>query len=80
MVVKNIEDNFTSDIDIDNLTHLVPLSRRNLEVKFKEEMGTTIYQFILSCRINYFAELLLTTNRTIYDMALESGYNDCKNI
>lgn len=79
-VVQYIEDNFTSDINIDNLTHLVPLSRRNLEVKFKEEMGTTIYQFILSCRIDYFADLLLTTDRTLYDMALESGFNDCKNI
>ena len=79
-VVQYIEDNFTSDINIDLLTELVPLSRRNLEVKFKEEMGTTIYQFILSCRIDYFADLLLTTDRTLYDMALESGFNDCKNI
>ena len=43
-------------------------------------MGTTIYQFILGRRIDYFANLLLTTDRTLYDMALESGFNDCKNI
>ena len=79
-VVNYIEDNFTTDINIEELTELVPLSRRNLEVKFKEEMGTTIYQFILSCRIDYFAHLLLTTDRTLYDMALEAGFNDCKNI
>ena len=79
-VVNYIEDNFTTDINIEALSDLVPLSRRNLEVKFKEEMGTTIYQFILSCRIDYFAHLLLTTDRTLYDMALEAGFNDCKNI
>ncbi len=79
-VVNFIEDHFTSDIDIEGLTELVPLSRRNLEVKFKEEMGTSIYQFILSCRIDYFANLLLTTDRTLFDLALESGFNDCKNI
>ena len=79
-VVNFIEDNFTTDIDIEGLTGLVPLSRRNLEVKFKEEMGTSIYQFILSCRIDYFANLLLTTDRTLFDLALESGFNDCKNI
>lgn len=79
-VVNYIEDNFRSDIDINSLTQLVPLSRRNLEVKFKEAMRTTIYQFILSCRVDYFANLLLTTDRTLYDMALESGFNDCKNI
>lgn len=79
-VVEYIEANFTSDINIDGLTHLVPLSRRNLEIRFKEEMGTSIYQFILLCRIEYFAYLLLTTNRSLYDLALESGFNDCKNI
>ena len=75
-----IEDNFTSDINIEAFSEMVPLSRRNLEVKFKEEMGTSIYQFILSCRIDYFAHLLLTTDRTLFDLALESGFNDCKNI
>lgn len=79
-VVNFIGNNFKSDISIDSLTELVPLSRRNLEVKFKEEMGTTIYQFILSCRVDYFAHLLLTTERSLFDIALESGFNDYKNI
>lgn len=79
-IVNYIEDNFTLDINIEGLTKLVPLSRRNMEVKFKDEMGTSIYQFILSCRIDYFANLLLTTDRTLFDLALESGFNDCKNI
>ncbi len=79
-VVSFIEDNFISDINIEELTGMVPLSRRNLEVKFKEEMGTSIYQFIISLRINYFAHLLATTERTLFDLALESGFNDCKNI
>ena len=43
-------------------------------------MGTTIYQFILSYRIDFIADLLVTTDRTLYDIALESGFNDCKNI
>lgn len=79
-VVNYIEDNFTSDIKIEDFSSMVPFSRRNLEVKFKEEMGTSLYQFILSCRIDYFAHLLLTTDRTLFDLALESGFNDCKNI
>ncbi len=79
-IVNYIEDNFTTEIDIESLTDLVPLSRRNLEMKFKNEMDTSIYQFILSCRIEYFAHLLLTTDRPLFDLALESGFNDCKNI
>ena len=43
-------------------------------------MDTSIYQFILTLRINHFANLLLTTDRSLFDIALESGFNDCKNI
>lgn len=79
-IIKHIESHFTSEINIDGLTQIVPLSRRNLEIKFKEEMGTSIYQFILQCRVELFADLLLTTNRSLFDLAIESGFNDSKNI
>ncbi|MDD3780914.1 MAG: AraC family transcriptional regulator, partial [Proteiniphilum sp.] len=79
-IVHYIEENYTEEISIDELTRLVPLSRRNFEIKFKEEMGTSIYQFILHCRIEYFANLLLTTDLPLFDLALQSGFNDSKNI
>ncbi len=79
-IVHYIEDNFTRGLPIEALTRLVPLSRRSLEVKFKKEMGTSIYQFILQCRIEYLADLLVTTDLPLLDLALQSGFNDCKNI
>ncbi len=79
-IVKHLIKNFDTEISIDDLSQIVPLSRRNLEIKFKNEMGTSIYQFILELRINHFANLLLTTERSLFDLALESGFNDCKNI
>lgn len=79
-IVNYIEDNFTSEINIESLTNIVPLSRRNLEMKFKNEMNTSIYQFILDCRIGFFSHLLVTTDRPLFDLALESGFTDCKNI
>lgn len=79
-VVDHIHTHFTAEISIDSLTDMVPLSRRNLEVKFKNEMGTSIYQFVLQNRIEYFSHLLLTTDRSLFDLAIESGFNDCKNI
>lgn len=79
-VIKHIENNFTSEISIDAFTRLVPLSRRNLEVKFKKELGMTIYQFILSCRVEYLAFLLLTSDRSISDLAFESGFKEIKNV
>ena len=79
-IVKHIVEKFNTDISIDDLSEMVPLSRRNLEIKFKNEMGTSIYQFILELRIDHFSNLLLTTDRSLFDLALESGFNDCKNI
>jgi len=79
-VVNYIEENLISDINIKELAQMVPLSRRNLEAKFKKEMNISIYQFILQGRIEYLSNLLLTTNRSLFDLALESGFNDSKNI
>ena len=79
-ISKAMIEKFNTDISIDDLSKIVPLSRRNLEIKFKNEMDTTIYQFILKLRIEHFTNLLLTTDRSLFDLALESGFNDCKNI
>ncbi len=79
-VVNYIDDNLISDITIEELAQMTPFSRRYLEVKFKEEMNVPIYQFILQGRIEYLSNLLLTTNRSLFDLALESGFNDSKNI
>jgi len=79
-VVNYIDDNLISDINIEELVQMTPFSRRYLEVKFKKEMNVSIYQFILQSRIENLSNLLLTTNRSLFDLALESGFNDSKNI
>ncbi len=79
-IVRYIEENFNTDLSIETLTQLVPLSRRNLEVKFKKELGISIYQFLLKFRVDYFSKLLINTDRSLFDIALECGFNDSKNI
>ncbi len=78
-IIEYIEKNFMFDISIDQLTQVVPLSRRSLEQKFKEAMDTTIYQFVLERRIEYLSYKLLTTQENLMDIAIESGFNDIKN-
>jgi LacI family transcriptional regulator len=80
VIVQFITKNYSAKISIKELLELVPLSRRILEVKFKEEVGMSIYQFILSCRIDQLAYLLDTTNRNINDIAFQSGFQDVKNL
>lgn len=78
-VINYIENNFRNDCNTKSLTDLVPLSRRSLETKFKEEIGTSVYQFILDRRIEYFANLLISTDKDVCEIAIEAGFNTCKN-
>ncbi|WP_460764963.1 XylR family transcriptional regulator [Niabella terrae] len=80
-VVQYIEAAFTTPISIESLIRKVPLSRRNLETKFKNEMGLSLYQFILQCRVDHLAELLLTKPElSLLDLAIQSGFNDSRNL
>jgi LacI family transcriptional regulator len=43
-------------------------------------MNTSIYQYILNCRVDHLADLLLTTNRPLADIATDAGFKDYNNI
>lgn len=79
-VVKHIEGHYSSDLTIESLIAQIPLSRRNFEIKFKNALNTSVYQYILNCRVNHLADLLLTTNRPLTDLAIEVGFKDYNNI
>lgn len=75
-VLQYLQKKFTLPIKIEELTSLVPLSRRGLEVKFKKVMGISIYQYTLNLRMDLFTTLLITTNLPIKELTDQSGFND----
>ncbi len=75
-IVDFIDGNFSSDLEMDSILGLVPLSRRSIETKFRKEMGTTIYQYILKNRVEHLAHLLLTSDRPVFEIADEVGFGD----
>jgi LacI family transcriptional regulator len=79
-VVQQIENNYDKELSVEALVADIPLSRRNFEMKFRKELNTSVYQFILNCRCNHLADLLLTTNRSVVDLALEVGFKDGGNV
>lgn len=79
-VLDFIHRNFREKITVQDLVELVPLSRRVLEKKFKEATGTSIYQCVLDHRIEHFVKLLLTTDCHLPDAAVQSGFDDYKNV
>jgi len=78
--VNYIVENITSNLSTDDLTKTVPLTRRQLEIKFKKTMGQSIYQFILDNKIGHISNMLLTTDKNLLDISAELGLNDVRNV
>ena len=79
-VLDYIHENIRLNISIDELTAIVPLSRRNLEKKFREATGTSVHQFILDKKVDLISTELLTTDKDLLDIAIETGFNDVRNV
>ena len=79
-ILTYIKKNITKEISIEALTEVVPLSRRNLEKKFREATGSSVYQYILDKKIEYISNELLTTEKSLLDIAIEIGFNDVRNV
>lgn len=79
-IVDFIENNYTSEIDVRKLVSFIPLSRRAIEIKFKEEMFPyTIKSYIAKLRLDSFCHLLETTDLPIQEIAEKSGFIDSSN-
>lgn len=80
VVLKYIHQHSDKKLNIEEITRLVPLSRRLLEDRFKQATGYPIYTYIMNLRMNKFSQELLETNRPIIEIAAELGFSDYKNI
>lgn len=79
-VVRYINENYMSELDTGKLLQLVPMSRRNLETKFRQTMGVSIYQYILGYRCDRLASLLTESDIVLADAAHMVGFNGYGNI
>jgi len=76
--IKNIKkfltENISNNYTIKELSSIFNISESSLKECFKDVYGTTIYSFTRSYRMDLAAKLLSTTNDTILEIALKSGY------
>lgn len=79
-ILNYIEKNYANHLSVEELVKQVPLSRRVLEKKFKEETGESLYQYIQNYRIDQFTRLLITTDYSLFEAALQSGFENYKNV
>lgn len=74
-VKEYIDEHFTQNIDIKELADKLYLSPNYLRKKFSTAYGTTIQKYIIDMRLGMVKKLLLTTNKTLSDIAYCSGFN-----
>lgn len=78
--LRFIHANIDSKIQVTDVLKNVPLSRRLLEQRFKKMTGTTIYNYISFLRIDRFAQLLISSNDSVSDIAARMDEPDTKSI
>jgi LacI family transcriptional regulator len=78
--LKYIHQNIDKNLHVDEVVKQVPLSRRALEKRFIEVMGYPIYKYIYNLRIEKFTQKLLDTDMSVFEIALDMGLSDSKNI
>ena len=71
---------FEDNLNINDLLGMVPLSRRLLEIKFKKEVGVSVYQYVLQYRVEQLADLLLKTDKPLMELADMCGFDGSKNV
>lgn len=75
-VLAHIDANFTSDIRLDELARRFDISKYYLTREFKRAYGETIFQHIISLRINYAKRLLRFTDKSVEEISSLCGFND----
>ena len=78
--LRYILANIDHRISVTDILEQVPMSRRLLEQRFKQMTGLTIYNFISIHRIERFAQLLLSSNGSVSEIAARMDEFDTKSI
>ena len=79
-VLDHIRQHLADDITVKSLVKLVPLSRRLLEMRFKEVTGQSIHKYIFHLRMERFAQLLQDSDAPLAELAAQAGISDLKNL
>lgn len=77
-LISYIYRNHTEDLSIKQLSERFDMSAMNINKALISQVEKTFSEFLNYIRINHACKLLLTTDKTILDIAVEVGYNNAK--
>lgn len=69
-----IRDNALQGIKVANVLEVVPISRRVLETRFRNQFGRTLHQAILGVQLDRIKELLRDTDLSMFQIASRTGF------
>jgi AraC family transcriptional regulator len=75
-VVAHLESQFSRPWTLQELAALIPLSAYHFLRLFKAVVGQSPSQYILYARLRAAASRLLTSRAPVFEVALQSGFND----
>ncbi len=78
--LEYIQNHFRKNISVTDVVEATTLSRRSLEVRFKEITRHSIAEEIRRQRIAHAAKLLVGTNLTVFQIASATGFQDTKRL
>ena len=71
-----IEEHFKEDLTLEKLSSEFYISKYYLSREYKKIYGRTIFQHIITCRINYGKHLLRFSDNSVEEIAHQCGFND----
>ena len=74
-----IDDNISSDIDLNTIAKTAHMSRSYFSTIFKEMNGLTPWEYIINKRVELAAHYLTSTDFSILDIACKCGFNNTAN-
>lgn len=78
-VMRYIDDHYAESITLESVASDVNMSPSYLSFLFKKLNGFTLWDYILSKRVNYARQMLQATEDLILNISLESGFNSLTN-
>ena len=78
-IQDHIDNNYLGDLSLDSLSSIFNINKYHLAHLFKRVTGYSIKQYVLLNRISHAKNLLHYTNKSISQVANESGFNSASN-
>ena len=78
-IQETLEDVTIEELDLDKLLQIAPMSKSHFLRVFREQMGTTPYNFLLCTRMTQAKELLVMTDLSVGAVAARVGFSSESN-